>query len=138
MFSLPDVIWVPSRFVIVFEEKCWKNYPILLFGLNVFIYASVHWFALKFIGNFSSFMCLQFSEKLNYFGIIYFAVSSCFYPLKPQTRFLNIRDHFQPHVFFFKFLVFTVFIIKVFLFFIVPLLLSLFFFVFTCSTSILR
>ena len=100
MFSLPDLIWVPSRFVIVFEEKCWKNYPILLFGLNVFIYASVHWFALKFIGNFSSFMCLQFSEKLNYFGIIYFAVSSCFYPLKPQTRFLNIRDHFQSHVFF--------------------------------------
>lgn len=100
MFSLPDVIWVPSRFVIVFEENCWKNYPILLFGLNVFIYASVHWFALKFIGNFSSFKCLQFSEKLNYFGIIYFAVSSCFYPLKPQTRFLNIRDHFQPHVFF--------------------------------------
>ena len=138
MFSLPDLIWVPSRFVIVFEEKCWKNYPILLFGLNVFIYASVHWFALKFIANFSSFMCLQFSEKLNYFGIIYFAVSSCFYPLKPQTRFLNIRDHFQSHVFFSSSWFLLFFIIKVFLFFIVPLLLSLFFFVFKCSTSILR
>lgn len=59
-------------------------------------------------------MCLQVSGKPNY----YFAVSSCFYPLMPQTSFLNIRDHFLPHVFILIswFLLFF-FIVEVFLFF---------------------